>query len=944
MNDITNILTQLNRFQNVYNLLENKDNKIKGIFLEIFTKFFFKIHHFYKDHVKIIYLYDEIPLSIKKDLSLPSKDKGIDLLIKYDEDWFAVQCKYRQDPNTVISWAELSTFYGLSFGMNDKIKRGYFVTNTYNICDEVLNSNKVVPITGNFLHNLDESFFDNLKAVINNNKIIFNKHIPLQHQQETIKKSRVYFRNHKRGYIEYICGAGKTKTCYWIAREMIAEKIIIFVPSLLLLSQFFDEWCYELVADREYPNFLLIGSDYDDDLDEKYKNKLDNIALTTDTVTISQKLQESDDIIVISTYQSANILINICKQIKYIFDFGIYDEAHKTVGQINKKFSLTVTDNDFKIKRRLFMTATPKIYNGNLDDEEIVSMDNTELYGECIDSYNMYQAISDKRLCDYQIITMHTTNNYIDSILNDNKLINLKGNYNFDDLQSLYLASAIVIFKCIEKYECTHMITYHNSVKRSNDFMKLLNEINKLYYKRDIFIDSIDGKISIANRRNTIREFENSKEGIICSARVLNEGINIPIVDSECFIDPRNSTIDIIQCIGRALRLYPGKESAKIIVPILSNDIIDETVDEGKYGNVIRMLKSLSITDEGVKEHFVLKSQNKAVNRNIIQNEILQKENYAVDVNINEWNNNINAVIWTKTDNFMSIYSKLVKWIDENERLPSQHSKNIIEKQLGSWCNSQRQSKKKNRLKEDKIKLLEEFTGWFWEKDDSFDDNYNELVKWVEENKRIPSEKSKNPIERRLGIWSSNKRQNKKENKLEEEKINKLQAVTGWYWKKSDLFGNDYNILVKWVEENKRIPSEKSKDIVEKRLGTWCSDRRKYKKKNKLDEEQIEKLNAIPGWYWEKYDSFNDNYNKLVEWIKENKQMPSQYSINPIEKQLGIWCMRQRLYKRNYIFDKDKIGKLQKIPLWYWNKNEKIVKKTVNETIINSSNEDKYTE
>ena len=998
MNEINQILTQLNTFNDIYPLLKDKDNNVKGLTLEVLAKYYFKIHHHHKNNTQEIYLYDEIPPKIKKELNLPQKDKGIDLLIKYNDEWVAVQCKYRQDSNITVPWNDLATFFGLAFGINDKIKYGYFFTNTYNFCDEVINSEKVIPISGNTLHELDKIFFDNLKNFINCNQLIFTKHIPLPFQEQTINKARQYFKNNKRGHLEYICGAGKTKTSYWIARELVAERIIIFVPSLLLLSQFFDEWCYELIADKEYPNFLLIGSDYDNDLDNKYKDKLDGIKLTTNKEVIKQRLQDTDDegLIVISTYQSADILIDACKEINYYFDLGIYDEAHKTVGQINKKFSMLVTNNDLKIHKILFMTATSKIYNGNLDDDEIVSMDNEELYGECIDSYNMYQAISDKRLCDYQILTMHTTNEYINEIINDNKLVNLKDNYNFDELQSLYVASAIIIFKCIEKYECTHMITYHNTVKRSKDFSKLLIELNKQIYKKDIYIDCIDGGTTMRNRRNTIREFEKNKLSIICSARVLNEGINIPIIDSECFVDPRSSTIDIIQCIGRAVRLHPNKKMAKIIVPILSDNIMDSEVDEGRYGNVIRILKSLSTTDEGIKEYFVLKSQNKSTPRNIINNEILQKENYTTNVNINEWNDKINAIIWSKTDTFMKIYMEVFQWVLDNKKLPSSESKNSTEKRLGIWCQRQRQLKKYKKLDQERIKKLQNIPKWFWNKEEkfnqtynlllewisvnkklpsihsknkiektlgyccsyirhnkkigkldaeiikkleiipqwewgseeikeikSFDESYDELLQWVLENKRLPSAGSKNPIEKKLGIWSSCQRKNKKNGKLDQERIRKLEAVPLWNWGYKNKFYETYDVLIKWISDNNRLPSQISKDPTEKSLGHWCNNKRHNKKLGKLEDEIIKKLEAIPLWEWgseeiKEVKSFDESYNELLQWTLENNKIPSKQSKNETERRLGMWCSRQRLNKKIGKLNEDQILKLEKINDWHW--------------------------
>ena len=94
------------------------------------------------------------PQDILTDLNLPTKDKGIDLLAQVDELYYPIQCKFRQDPNQAITWTELSTFFGLAFGMSDKMKRGFLVTNTYDLCQEVVNSMKVEPIYGDFFNQI----------------------------------------------------------------------------------------------------------------------------------------------------------------------------------------------------------------------------------------------------------------------------------------------------------------------------------------------------------------------------------------------------------------------------------------------------------------------------------------------------------------------------------------------------------------------------------------------------------------------------------------------------------------------------------------------------------------------------------------------------------------------------------------------------------------------
>lgn len=111
-------------------------------------------------NLKNIWLYSNIPDKIRLYLNLPIKDKGIDILIQLNDLSFrAIQCKFRQDPYVVINWNELSTFFGLAFGMNDNIQGGYFVTNTYTMCNEVNVSKKVLSIDGSFLDsNLPHDF------------------------------------------------------------------------------------------------------------------------------------------------------------------------------------------------------------------------------------------------------------------------------------------------------------------------------------------------------------------------------------------------------------------------------------------------------------------------------------------------------------------------------------------------------------------------------------------------------------------------------------------------------------------------------------------------------------------------------------------------------------------------------------------------------------------
>ena len=190
-----NILKHCKIFDDIYDITEDMTKKEKGDILEKITYYLFKLAPMLNNKLEEIFMYEDVPNSLLKKLKLPDKDKGIDLIAKINGEYYAIQSKFRQNPNVSISWAELSTFFGLSFGLHDKIKGGFLVTNTYNLCDEIKKSNKVTPIYGDFFDdNLPENFFENmLRLESGNNAIKYVEKKPFSHQKECIKKCEEHF-------------------------------------------------------------------------------------------------------------------------------------------------------------------------------------------------------------------------------------------------------------------------------------------------------------------------------------------------------------------------------------------------------------------------------------------------------------------------------------------------------------------------------------------------------------------------------------------------------------------------------------------------------------------------------------------------------------------------------------------------------------------------------
>lgn len=881
----------INKYNNIenYSILETiinseKNMKIKGTLFEEFTYYLFKLHPNYKNFTTDIWLYNDIPQSIKTDLSLPNKDMGIDLLVKNNEDYYAIQCKYRMNRNKIITWKELSTFYGLAFGINNKIKGGFFVTNTHNLHKLANMSTKVIPIYGNFFDNwLDDHFFKNMKELINNITIT-KRQLPeaRDYQKTIISKCVEYFKNNNKGYLEMICGSGKTLTAFWINKAMDNKLTLVLVPSLYLLSQFYKDWNYN---DANL-NFILVGSDTDID-EVNYQNN--GIVLTTNPQIIKDKITEKT--IIISTYQSSDKVIIALKDMT--IDLCIFDEAHKTVGLVNKQFSIFLSD-PIKIKKKMFMTATPKIYNcKNMDniDEDILSMDNEEYYGKLIYKYNASTAINQGYLVDYNIVTMHTDNEYIKNIIKDNKYIN----FNFEDNESHYVACALMLLNGRNIHN--HLITYHNSIKKTKLFKNLLESLIN-YFKYDIKVLQIDGSYSMSERCNIISDFINTKNVILVSAKVLNEGINIPIIDSVCFVDNRTSTIDIIQCIGRCLRLHKNKTLANIFVPILC-DNMQVMENYSSYSNLIKILKSLSIVDEQIIEYFNGIENKSNINNkikiiNYVDNIIISQK-----VCIDEWSKSISYNIWKRVDSFSFRYEELKKWVLDNKRLPNR--KDGDEKSLNYWCCDRRFDKKNNKLNDEKIKLLELIPEWYWLDNQKniviadFNTRYNDLKTFILNNSRYPIQNKKNYEEYSLALWCSSRKKDKKNGLLSNEKILELESLKDWKWYDENVvfikedFDVRYNNLLSWVNINGKLPKDNNDNTEETSLSKWaCIQRGKYKN-NILNENKIKKLEQIPNWYWKLEDPFEKRLDEILTFVNNNNRLPKSCSKDVKEKSIGTW-------------------------------------------------------
>jgi len=444
--------------------------------------------------------------------------------------------------------------------------------------------------------------------MVSNEQITCTAFSPKDYQQVAIENAYTHFteNDNERGKLIMACGSGKSLTAYWIAEKLEAKTILVAVPSLALVEQTIKTWAREFIANDIKVNLLAVCSDKSiAEIDVSYLK----IKVSTDVESILNWFKTITDglTVVFTTYQSSKITAKASSKAKIVYDFGVMDEAHKTTGHNDKKFSHLLFNENIDIKKRMFMTATEKFFSGSDDSIEIVSMDNIAHYGDTFYTLTFKDAIQNKPepiLCDYKIITMVVTSNEIASYISENESLFLKDpNYN-KDVESEMLASIIALHKAISQYDIKHTVSFHSNIKRAKDFQKLERVVsNNMTSTLDLETFHINSKVKVDKRQQIIKNFTQAPNSLITNSRCLTEGIDIPSIDCVIFADPKQSTVDIVQAIGRVLRTSFGKKNGYIILPVLIDDSKDITFNKS-YKALISILQTLATMDERVVSYF----------------------------------------------------------------------------------------------------------------------------------------------------------------------------------------------------------------------------------------------------------------------------------------------------------------------------------------------------
>lgn len=606
----------------------------KGIAFERLTQLYFQVKPEYKTRLKGVWLLKELPSQVRKRLPrLPDTDEGIDLIAETRQgEFWAIQCKFKGDSDESLTVRELSTFTNLAFNSCAGTFAQAFVSHT---SSKPIRKHRLLGNTHEIglqrWLELTEEHWRLIHAQFGNKPARPKQRKPRPHQREAIDGAkRHYLKQRKtRGKLLMPCGTGKSLTAFWITQALKSKTTLVVVPSLSLIKQSVEDWTREFVAQQAspQPEWLCVCSDEsvgsvskDEFVEDVYELGL---PVTTDPAEIQAflKRQTSAPRIVFVTYQSSGVLATAGRAAKASIDLAILDEAHKTVGEKGKAFSLLLDDKNLKIRRRLFMTATERVVRGAND--EVFSMDSKPVFGECFYHLSFKKAIhsTPSIISDYKVVTIFVTEKEIAEAVQSRRYVSdsAKG---IDAEDSRYLAAAIALRKCYREYGITHAVSFHRSIRAANEFADLQTKLNGVRPKSPaIECFHISSQKSAGERSRILSDFAESQKSLITNARCLTEGVDVPAIDCVLFADPRQSTVDIVQAVGRALRPSAGKQFGYVMLPLVVPDGVsfEEFAESTESRAVARVITALSTQDERIAEEFRLATKAKASREKIIQ-------------------------------------------------------------------------------------------------------------------------------------------------------------------------------------------------------------------------------------------------------------------------------------------------------------------------------------
>jgi len=677
-------------------------------------------------------------------------------------------------------------------------------------------------------------------------------------------------RNANKCIVKMFCGTGKSLLMRKCKSAQNQQLVVYVFPSLSLIDQF----CMDYFTKVGFASPFKISSENDS---------------TTDSACIKAELKKKKNKIICVTYQSYKTLLDNLGSTK--IDVCIYDEAHHAVGETYQKL---IFEQEESVVKQIFFTATPKNANGIV----MYDRDNLDagMCGKLVYDYSYLRGLSDGYVNPFEIrVDMYTENTNKSVYESIARAILVSGN------------NRVLTFHAdVNTDRDTSVHNFMNESEFIRAFMKVLAdefpEKAGAYTKFKMI--ALDASIPMNERRTILDKFDTTLDNevyIISSCETIGEGIDTKNANMCVFVDPKSSFVKIIQNIGRIVR--PQSKPSTILIPCWvdktkyvgcdeDREKCDEVIrsdlnKDGNFNGILNVLSALRQEDEDLYDACLNYGQN-----------VDDKSNYS-----SSRDNSDSEDEYSENSD-----SEDYDYQDEMDAKPK-HKINIS-------FHTNDEIKVLWKITSD-IDIMKNMCSCVLECEvdvvDNWFERFEELKKFIDENKRTPTEKNKN--EKIIGQWFSHQKQNYKNNKksmkdnikyeiwtqFEIDYFNYLHA-TEIMWK------NNLQNVKKYIDENEMRPLYNNSDKYVKSLSTWlCNQTKKYNRdifkcKENMKNKEIYDLwtNTIDDPKYKQYlcvdykEKWKQYLQKLKTYFSINNKMPSSIDKNAETRFLGKWISTQK--------------------------------------------------
>ncbi|WP_307180209.1 DEAD/DEAH box helicase [Streptomyces canus] len=588
--------------------------------------------------------------------------------------------------------------------------------------------------------------------------------------------------NGLRGQVHAACGTGKTIMAAVSARRLVPRgRVLVLVPTLDLLAQTVRAW--HEVGHRG-PAVAVCSLQDDPEL---WSLK---VRSTTNPVQLAL-WHGQGPVTIYATYASLGVLAEafegVYGQKLDPVDLAVVDEAHRTSGSMGKAWADIHDQSVIPALRRLYLTATPRIWEERLGREVAegvrdplprqmaASMDDEKVFGPVLYKLSLASAVSRGLLARYQIIVLELK----DPVVTPEKLMGEERHTEEVRGQRLGALQAALLHT-MAQHDLSTCITFHHRTIEAQAYAEGLERVAaKLHtdqpetFPARIWADWLCGEHVPERRREVLGSFgSTAQRAVLSNCRVLGEGVDIRAVDSVALLDPKGAPHDIVQAIGRALRQKPGQgKLASLIVPVFlqPGEQPEDMFTSGSYRPLVKVLEGLRAHDEEAVELLAIPQEPQkdvaqpSVNIGVAPEEgedesrlLLRFAAPRDPVMVADWVSF--NVIDTERQDWARGWAKLKTYVERvgNARVPYGHREGATP--LGQWVAEQRRAYGAGEMTGRRAQRLEQL-GMVWSvADERFQENLEAAKAYYDQHWTLCAPRSATVLGKPLGMWLANVR------------------------------------------------------------------------------------------------------------------------------------------------------------------------------------------